>query len=66
MTTEQKMQVIEENYINGNWRDAIIFFKKLTVDQREEYAINEMYITYNQGGCRKQQYEFAKFLIRNI
>lgn len=66
MTTEQKMQAIEENYINGNWTYAIKLFKKLPVPQRKEYAVNALYLTDNDGPCKKSQYQFAQFLIRNI
>lgn len=66
MTTEQKMAAIEENYINGNLKDAFEIFKKLPVAQRKEFAVNALYITYTEAGNNKSEYEFAQFLIRNI
>lgn len=66
MTTEQKMNAIEENYINGNIQDAIKLFKNLPVSQRKEFAVNAMCLTNNDGSCKSEHYRFAEFLIRNI
>lgn len=69
MTNEQKRNAIELNYINGNLSDSKQMFKKLPIQERKDFAVDSMYLTFTMGNDTsyvKSQYSFAKFLIENI
>lgn len=65
MTNEQKRNAIKLNYINGNLSDSKQMFKKLPVQERKDFAVDSMYLTFTMGND-KSQYSFVKFLIENI
>jgi hypothetical protein len=71
MTTEEKRNNVEDNYINGNLSDAAIFFKMMSKSDRREFTSDRAcalaYVNeYHNEQVRKNAIKFVHFLISNL